>query len=641
MAVTVKVCMSFILHRPDCRKASNSPDAGMLKKLVRDRNCRPVIRGILESLLHYLTQVLPKWTTDGKPTENPGSEVALQSHMMRPGQRTVVSKEQTQLRQEPAIVHFTQKDRLSGKRAGDCIPRRLTTFQLLQSKFTRSTPKPPIMHQREVGMLNCSRGVADLKRSQCSEPSVRKSKIRREHGPKKAATVKDIVAKFAMAEQKETGESLLKKRPIQPRLITRGTVLSSLMEKFEGMVTVCKGSDFKSSNKSPSQEVKVTNKGQHRVDNHKRQRSDQTAGKQETHKQVNGESEEMWIKGNVSTKRQQERPRHAKETSSKINTNRKENMVKAEKIGQVTENKPNQKTESQCSLQPMKPQSFEKEIKRWTPETGMMNNLNYEHEELFTLETVVENLLPEPCRAVTQLEGQIDVHVGTIMTCFPLWSKCVDFLPTNKLHSGETSEGLCKDYDDGFPSKPQTTGNAEVEDTKLTKNETIPRQLPKFLIPRVQSSGPQADSLHQSESNCGNVNPSVTVRHLHADESLTALNTGKVEPPPSYMTETAFQTIAKDVTELTEQDKEGVAKEQQSIISNYTDIPQSLRFSEGMEDKVPFEDQNTSDVSSPKMNPDRHIQRCRPKYTTINYGDPSVKQTYKPKTIRFTDTFTF
>lgn len=638
MAVGVKVCMFFIPHRPDCHKASNSPDAGMLKKLVRDRNCGPVLRGILESLLHYLTQVLPKWTTDDKPTEKPGSEAAIQSGMRRPGQRIVVSKEQTQLRLEPTIVHFTQKDGLSGKLTGDCIPRRLTTFQLLQSKFTRSTPKPPITHQREVGILTCSRGVADLKRGQCSEPSVCKSQVRREHGPKKAATVKDIIARFAMAEQKETRECPVKKKPIQPRLITRGTVLSSLMEKFEGMIAVCKGSDF-SSYESPSQEVKVTNKGKQRVDNHKRQQSDQTVGKQETHKQVKGDTEEMWIKRNASTKRQKERPRLARETSTKINTNCKENMIKAEKIGQVTENKPNQKTDSQCSLQPMKIQSFEKEIKRWTPETGIMSNLNYEHEELFTLESVLENLLPLPCRAVIQLEGQIDVHVGTIMPCFPLWSKCVYFLP--KLHSEETSEGMCKEHDDSVPSKPQTAGTTEVENIKLTKNETIPRRLPKFLIPRVQRFGPQTDSLHQSESNFGDVNPSATVRQLYADESVTALNTGKVEHPPSCMTEMAFQTIAKDMTELTEQDKEGAAKEQQCIISNFTDIPQSFKFSEGMEDKVMFEEQNTSDVSSPKISPDRHIQRWRPKYTTVNYGDPSVKQTYKPKTIRFTDTFTF
>lgn len=632
--------MSFTLHRPDCPKATKSPDDRMLKKLLRDRKCRPVLRGILESLLQYLTQVLPKWTTNDRSIGRPGPEAEVQSNTRPPVQRTALSKDQPRV--EPAIVHSTPEDGQAGGRAGDCTPRRLTTFQLLQSKFKWSTPKPPITHPREVGKLNCSRGGADLKGSQCSEPSVRKSHSRREHGSKKAATVKDIVAKFAVAEQKEQKESLAKKQPIRAaRLVARGTVLSTLMEKFEDMVTVRKGGGFKSSYGSISQGVKATNKEKHKVNDHKRQQQqkcDQPAGKLEAHEQVKGESEEVGMKVSSSAKREEHTPMHAEETSTKANTDRKENKVEIKNIEHVTESDFNQKDDSKCLSLLVKPQSFEKGMKRWIPKPGIMKNtLNCEHQELFSLESVIDNMLPELCRAPVQLEGQLEVHVGTITSCSPLWSKCVDSCP--KLHSEKTSGGLCKDCDNGFPSNTQTIRRAQVEDIKPTKTKTIPRQLPKFLIPRVQRFGRQTDFLHRSESNFGDVNPSAAVRQLHADKSQTALNMGMVDQPPSDLTETAFQTIQRDRTEFTPQDKERTAEEQQPIVS--TDIPHSSGFSEGTENKATYEDRNTSDATSPKMNPDTHIQRWRPKYTSITYGDPSVKQTYKPKTIRFTDTFTF
>lgn len=270
MATGNKSCMSSILYRPDSRKASITPDAGMLRKLVRDRNCRPVLRGILESLLHYLTQNLPKWTTRIGHPDKPGSEIVIERNTNWPDQRIEASINQTQtscaVSQHPG-EHETkqiktaessskipekcwsdpQKDKPRDPRAGDLIPRRLTTFQLLQSKFIRSTPKPPMTHQREVGTLSCSRGVAgNVKHCQDNEHYMhKKDRTRTEQGLKRGGSVKDMIAKFATAEQKEKGVKMMKKEPIKPRLIGRGILLSSLMEKFETLATVCKGSDLK------------------------------------------------------------------------------------------------------------------------------------------------------------------------------------------------------------------------------------------------------------------------------------------------------------------------------------------------------------------------------------------------------------
>lgn len=192
-----------------------------------------------------------------------------------------------------------------------------------------------------------------------------------------------------------------------------------------------------------------------------------------------------------------------------------------------------------------------------------------------------------------------------------------------------------------------TMEKMEVEDVKPTKNETNPRQLAKFLIPRVQRFGSpqldinQTDSLQPSAPNLGNIDPLVTVQPPQPDTSVTALNTRIVACPPYDTKEAVLGTITNEKTEAMPQDKEGVAKEQPSIVINNTDVPQRFRLSEGTANKATCEDTNTSEVTSLRISPERDNQRWRPKYTTVNYGDPSVKQTYKPKIIRFTDTFTF
>ncbi|KAI3377547.1 hypothetical protein L3Q82_008705, partial [Scortum barcoo] len=257
------------IDKPDSRKTSISPDACMLRKLVRDRNCRPVLRGILETLLHYLTQDLPNKSTRNRNPEKTWSDIAVERKTDWPDKRLQASVKQTQLQTSCTTVQFPEehkktngktpetsfkipgkcrpdppKDSLPGRfeadqRAGELISRRLTTFHLLQSKFTRSTPKPPITHQRHVGTLSCSRGVAG--NVNCCKDSDhdmhKKEQTKREIGLKRGGSVKDIVAKFAIAEQKEKGENMLKKQPIKTKLIGRGILLSSLMEKFETMAT--------------------------------------------------------------------------------------------------------------------------------------------------------------------------------------------------------------------------------------------------------------------------------------------------------------------------------------------------------------------------------------------------------------------
>lgn len=705
MATGIKFCMSSTLHRPDSRKTSNSPDAGMLRKLVRDRNCRPVFRGILESLLHYLTQALPKWTTRNRHPGKPGSDIVVERNIDWPDQRIEASMEQTQIKTSCTFAqlpgkHKTtqektaetssktpekcwsdpQKDRLPSRyvgtqKTGDLKPRRLTTFQLLQSKFIRSTPKPPITHQREVGTLSSSRGAGDLNHCQCSESNMHtKNQTRREQGLKKGGSVKDIVAKFAMAEHREKGENMLKKQPLKPRLIGRGAVLSSLMERFETMATVCKGSALKCSHEFPSGGVKVTSNVKQRVVCHERrhqQAVDPTDHKQNQPKQIKSKSVGLPLKGNKTTNGQEQRPARGVDIFTKINSNLEEkNYLEAEQMRQMRDEHSDQTAEGQCSFKHIKPHADDKDVKGWrseeygeiqttAEETSITNKLKYGHLELLSLTSVTESMLPEPYRLFPQVEPQMNWHVGTVMNGSPVWSTCADSSP--KLYSVEPSESTVEPAtavtDGRCPSKPQPEGlstytgcnpveDGAAEDVNLAKAETIPRRLPEFLIPRVyrfdysQVVADQTDSLPLSAPQPENINPLVASPPPE-DTSMTAFNTRIVTCPPNYTKEEIFQTTKEKQTEVKPQDKEGDAKELTPVVIKDTNMPQSFRLPEETANQAAFEGSETSAVTSPKIHPGRDNQKWRPKYTTINYGDPSVKQTYKPKIIRFTDTFTF
>ncbi|CAB1441174.1 unnamed protein product [Pleuronectes platessa] len=305
------------IDKPDSGNTIISPDAGMLRKLVRDRNCRPVLRGIFESLLHYLTQCLPRRSTVNRNLEKPesGTVAARTTTKDCPGQRTRGSMKHSQLQTNSTMIQFPEEDQKTQRNTGtgskifkkfrsdpgrdrlpsrcgeDVVPRRLTTFQLLQSKFTRSTPKPPITHQREVGSLSSSRGVAG-KRSHnhdSERETHKRDQAKREKGLKRGGTVKDIVSRFATAEHKEMGLNMKKKQPIKPGLIGRGILLSSLMERFETIATVCRGRDFKCPLKisSGGNDKAVSGSIKQKVvcyERCQREAADQTVHKQNRHK---------------------------------------------------------------------------------------------------------------------------------------------------------------------------------------------------------------------------------------------------------------------------------------------------------------------------------------------------------------------
>lgn len=171
-------------------------DVRTLKRLVLDRSLDPVLREVLDTLLHYVTQELPN--------------------------RGLQSQERT--------VRTDSVCRNVKKTEGSNAARRLTAFQLLQSKFLLTSPKPAVTHRREVGSLHL-KGLQGAK--EVDRPSSNTGRGKR--GGR--SRVQDVIAKFAAAEQKERG--LETRKVLEPqklvRQISKGPLLSGMIKKFEAL----------------------------------------------------------------------------------------------------------------------------------------------------------------------------------------------------------------------------------------------------------------------------------------------------------------------------------------------------------------------------------------------------------------------
>lgn len=711
MATWLKFCMSSIFCRPDSQTTSISPDARMLRKLVRDRTCRPALRWILESLLEYLTHKLAKWSTrnvNPKPglgtvaetnVRNKESPVQRTEDSMKPSSTTIQRLDLQNLSQ--GILRSSQKERLCSRYKGDQIedsaPRCLTSFKLLQAKFTRSTPKPLIAQQREVGSLPSNRGLAgNVNHSQDREQETHKGKqywAKKEQGQRRVGSVKDIVARFAVVEQKEMGGNMQQQQPVKPRLIGRGLLLSSLMERFETTATVRKGGDLKSSNERRPGGVKVTGNVKQMVACHERghqQGAVHCVDKQRQLQQMKSKSAEQQLKG-IQTA---ERP----DQSMDISTNGKSNMRLQSHLTtkQISDRPSDQETKGHCSLKHTTCQPCDNDGEGWSSgesqtaveETQRVaGTLKYGHLQLLCSTSVIEWSLPEPHRVFIQVETPMSWHVATILPCFSVWSlACIDSSPKqyfkkpkcgtlestqlgNIPHSLEEAphEAVQCSPVDAATSEPcgrvperncagQNPIENKAEEHGPQKDATIQGRLPKYLIPRIYrcEDQPSADQTAPSPETMISVDRMLA---SPSDTSMTDFNygnktMGNFQDVPSHrhnpkIANTNHHSVTKTkAAEGKPGEKDGDDREgQDSTVTpadNNTNVPQSLRISEVDVSEATFKDSNAPAVALPnQILPQTDKQKQRPKYTTINYGDPSVKHTYKPKIIRFTDTFTF
>lgn len=580
--------------------------------MVRDCNCHPVLRGILESLLHYLTQDLPKWTVQDRNLKKPWTD--WNSKMIQ--DRTAERFSET-----PEINKLQNSD--GGTTSRNLVPRHLTTFRLLHSKFTRSSSKAPITHQREVGTLSTSRGApGDLKNFNGKEPEP-KSKTRRGQGQKKGGSVKDIVAKFAMVERKEKAENTLKNQLLKAHRTGRGAVLSTLMQRFETVATVCKGSAV-AQVRLPSDVKQMV------ACRERRQRGgeDQNVHNQNQPRKMKIKSD---LKGYNSNSGRKQTPELK---VPKIKSNQDVNHFK----------RPDQRPEDHCSSKTIKHQSLNKtdeksahhgEILSRPEECNITAHLKYARLEVFSFKSVIEECLPQPYKLLPQVEAQTKCHVGMITTSSPVWSTCVDHSP--KLHPAGASETTMKPPTGASESSSCSKGGAE-DYLNSSKTGEGQKMGPTYLIPRVYGyTFPQDAKDHPLSFQLPAANSEMICLNAEQPAHVDTSDTGPLARPPGNTEKRIVHATIKETQMEDNLHGKGEAKEPTPVVTEDTDMQQS----EETMGKAASEDGTTSDVSSSEGHRKTDCQELRPKYKTINYGDPSVKLTYKPKIIRFTDTFTF
>ncbi|XP_070410596.1 inactive ADP-ribosyltransferase arh2 isoform X2 [Nothobranchius furzeri] len=683
------------IEKPDSLKTGLSPDVCLLKKLIKDPKCRPVLRGILESLLHYLTEDLPRRTAANTNLETPGCGLAKQiitTNSNGSGLQRETFAGQTQLQKSlkaghPSVMETAEnisdsyEDRIPRRCRGDQRERdqksqRLTTFQLLLSKFLRTSPKPYTTKQREVGTLSSSRGGPrqDCHRKDRRHDTDTRDQVKREQRLKRRGSVKEIVAKFAKAAQKEQGLKTRKEQPIQPKLTRRGILLNSLMGRFEIMASVFNKGKVNSSHEKPSEGINVPYKIKERV-----------ACLERATQQVLAQHV-LQIPPTISTCKPAEtvQGNHAMSDHKPV-------LDCAADVLQISSCKEDKQMRNQPAdqslynlLTQMKCQVIEADVD-WGSARVSKNQISSNEAEFMTsraksvcpelisLAYVAEWSLPQPCRVLLQEELKLNWHMATIVTCPSVWSMGADSSPEQ--HFKETEPEVSRSSgQDTFTGKP---AEAPREDMTVSSSESAARELctitaegnteakievfSKDTCHEVMATRdinlPQSISAQRGLCTCMPPCTDSIGDHPGSDQIKPACQSAPktcTENPKSHSNPTSYigselkitkncqdsgvyspQHISKSATtrETMMEDLERGKDEEQQFEKN-VGTGMSQRFQPFVGTKDARGDSRASETPSDD-------EKQRPKYTTISYCELSVKQAYKPKIIRFTDTFNF
>lgn len=425
--------------------------------------------------------------------------------------------------------------------------------------------------------------------------------------------MKDIVAKFSMTEHKEKGETTLKNQPLKPRRAGRGTALSSLMERFETLATVRKGRAVT--------QVRLPGDVKQMVACQERQQ--RRAEGPNVHKQNQPRKMriEPGLEGHGSSSGQEQGP--------ELSTRQIKSHPGKDHLKHLQ-----QKPEDRCSIKTRKQPTCRKTNKNLVQhgekqsrleEANTSARLKYGRLMVINLGSVTETFLPEPSQLVPQVEAHMKCHVGTITTSSPMWYAGVDHFQEPELHPAEPPETM----------QGENRG-AEGDDLNLPESWTGQKSGPAYLIPRVNRfKFPQDAKDHARSSQLPAAESEKS--YLNVAQPSYWDSSGPMARLPSHTEEPIVQITIKD-TELEEKhhSNEGKAKQLSPVVTEDT----NTQLSEWTKAKAASEGTSPA-VSSSEGQCETDSKKLRPKYKTINYGDPSVKETYKPKIIRFMDTFTF
>uniref|UniRef100_A0A8K9WPP3 Protein ADP-ribosylarginine hydrolase-like protein 1 n=3 Tax=Oncorhynchus mykiss TaxID=8022 RepID=A0A8K9WPP3_ONCMY len=706
-------------------RAANAGPSGLivdtrtLRRLVWDRTTRPELRGVLESLLHYLTQDLPGRSPTARPPERLGLEVSVG-------------------------LKVPQFSRCGGRPAGSDVSRRLTSFQLLQAKFLRNTPNPPLTHRREVGALALSSrggggGGCGSQSHGRETPSgqVEGCIPKTGRGVRKGNIVKDVLARFAAATQKERGGATqVGGASKRPRPIGKGKLLSAIMDKFETMATVHRGSDVSCQKKSSSpgtsssgrvnelvsrqeeevqqclgqpgqpvkgqssvkQQVKSKGWGQQRKENpygvqegdrgsektvaglkdslqHRKGRNwnQKVKGHSVVNKQIRAPGSDQEAEGQIQdsikevevwganqqvdtlgTNQQvdtlgtnqekvvssgQRREGHGSELNKELKVQSENIEVKAS-VGQEVvvqashqENQdPDQDSEVKVSGLELKAQVTGQEVKAQVSDKELKvqvlgQELSYVQVELLCSAAVVQWSPPAPQVGIPEVEALQSGYLATLLPCPPVWALASSVDPPAQKYSGlgsktRTLEGSHLSY----PWRKQYMDPPQPRSTQ--------RGQPRYPIPR-RAHGSESEPSELGEAHNASLSPPssesttpdvMTSVPTTPDLDLCFLPSAPTTSNQEHRPHEAKQEVNAPTAlqsgegEVTCQEGEG----QGSAVMSHKDDAITMRG---------------SNVAEPERL--QTEKQERPKYRTLNYGDPSAKLIHKPRIIRFTDTFHF
>ncbi|XP_062303730.1 inactive ADP-ribosyltransferase arh2 [Osmerus eperlanus] len=680
-------------------------DVTALRRLVLDRTSRPEVRGVLESLLQYLIQDLPNRVTPrtcesprlahSLPTRAPGTT-------KRPGLRTEASQ-----------------SRHGASPVGGDMPRRLTSFQLLQAKFQRATPKPPLTHRREVGALFLRVGGVGPCGSQRQDGEAPRGKGedcrgRAGRGLRRGGSVQDIVAKFAAAEQRQCGGPT-QELPIKPSKIRKGPLLSSLMEKFETMATVHRRSDSIGLTQSPPGKIKVSG-------HMKEIMGSQEVVPEGTGHTAKDQSPMIKLIDRVPEEQKEICPSKGKiddssqlttdnSDSTIMNTNHRVNIESADEQITVQGSETMLKVQSVQNSEGRVQSLHEDSEVQASEKNDLGQRVQYGKTELLCSAAVEEWSPPEPQTVLAQTEMSSIGYVVTFLPCAPVWAlACVnqpaqqytgqpkpmtlgrptvspkggrlscsreapDIVPLGSLvdvSSRPAAVATSSRGHRGAQAKVPSEPDWPCSQPDPPQTWSTQKGMPRYCIPRVHGAGPrELDTSHDSpclqplttESVTPEAPASSTPFELPRSGPSASLFTSEparkyhqesqpllTHCPDAKQEEVSPRLMYRQGTETKHEERQG--KDKSVTHENSDDIvPQhGLKGTEdsseaSWEGRYPRNNlmaiQTTEADSQIHLKKEREKQNVRPKYRTMNYGDPSVKQTYKPKIIRFTDTFTF
>ncbi|XP_027869594.1 inactive ADP-ribosyltransferase arh2 isoform X1 [Xiphophorus couchianus] len=656
-------------EKPDCWKPGISPDVGALRRLLRDPKCRPVLRGIFESLLHYLMHDLLKRTTDNTSMETPKSSTTSQIHTRNTVISDLQKAKKTQFQKgiiAKSSSNTSERCNVNQSQSKADLPsRRLTTFQLLQSKFLRSSPKPFSTNQRAVGILSASRGVQgqdNIIKSRNHNIDTRNKRLKRR------GSVKEIVAKFALALQKQQGSKTLKEEPIKHRRIGRGILLNSLMTRFENIAIAFKKSDLFLSHKQAcggdrvacqiKEKVAGVERGKHQV-------TDQTFNKQNPGKSQQCNSVGQESKSNKIISEQQQRPDIL--TKANSHSDDKSHLRAAESLDQ----------EICFSLNQMKGEVHDVDIEDKGSEqfsqipvieAELFQKVKFAEIKVLPLIFVTEWSLPQPCKVLPQEEIPVNWQRATVLICSLARSKCIDSSP--ELSTREIKSEVYENWEQDKISE-ETLGNL------LGNLECTSRNLERVESKKTDSIADSKTKPYSLEYTNAEINLQ-RPKHIQETFSRSVIpsiyrfcgENNQIESTPHPETITPLSENQLSYSSLIHQGSD-VSRSTEDIedkdrCPHVTCLPAvTTRTSKGGAEathKEAIEERNEDGKLSEKnhigkpgncshleeiankeafADSERDNAKQRPKYKTINYADSSVKQTYKPKIIRFMDTFTF